>query len=156
MFLDKRYVLGNELAEIGNFHIANISMIVKKFHDNDNYSDAKNLGNCTFINSDAELPKHIIKLLHKCTPMNNKLPMTYLTKELKLNKDKILLALKDYITSTERIGGKEFVVFTDEFVQIFKDKVHYVLNKSETDEALKNDYIDGFIQLSRNNFLVWY
>jgi len=156
MFLDKRYVLGNELAEIGNFNISNISMIVKEFHDNDNYSDAKNLGNCTFLNSDAQLPKHIIKLLHKCTPMNNKLPMTYIIKEFKTKKDDILKSLSEYIEDVTTISGKEFVVFNEDFVNKFKGKVHYILNKSEMQEALDNDYIDGFIQLSRTRFLVWY
>ncbi len=157
MFIKENYILGNELAQISNFNIANISMFVKKLHEEENFEDVKQLGNCTFINKNySKLPKYLIKNTNKCTDISNKLPVSFLKKEFSLQKDVIIKALKQYITRECTIAGKEFIEFNSEFVSKFKNKIYYVLGRNEMQEALQDKTIDGFIELQRNKFLVWY
>ena len=152
MFNREKCILGQELAEVGNMNIANISMII-----NDLGSDVTQFGNCNYINvTSPNIPLYILKHVYKCTNVQNILPMTYLTKEFNTTKSIILDSLSNYIVKVHNIANKELIEFSTEFIQKFENKVHYVLNKKETDECLKEQLIDGFIYLDKNRFLVWY
>lgn len=157
MFLDNGYVLGSELAEVGKFHLANISMYIKEEHDRGNFDDVKKLGKATYINKDAvNLPKYFIKNLNKCSCIDNMLPVTYLTKELGVKYSNLKIALSNYIIKEVRVGTDDLIEFSDEFVNLFKGKVHYTLSNKECNECLNKKLIDGFIKLTKNRFLVWY
>jgi hypothetical protein len=157
MFNREKCILGQELAEVGNMNVANISMMIQDMSKGGNSSDVTQFGNCNYINvTSPDIPLYILKHVHKCTNVQNMLPMTYLTKEFSTSKQSILKSLSQYIVKVHKIANKELVEFNTEFVEKFDGKVHYILNSKETNECLRDGYIDGFIYLDKNRYLVWY
>lgn len=156
MFLDKKYILANELVEKMNIHIANISMLSKQFEDND-YGHVIKMNNCTFINSESRQLPHNIEVglfAHKYTDMSNKLPCTYVKSEFEVTEREWFKS--GIVVDKVVIAGKKFYVFDKEFVKTMKRKVPYVLDAAETAECTAKGYIEGSIQLSKNKFFVWY
>lgn len=157
MFLNKNYVLANELVQKMGIHIANISMLVKYYEDRENFSTMLKMNNCTFINSkDSSLPNNIrIGLANNnFTDMSNKLPCTWVKTEYEMS-DKDLIN-SDMIIEKVKIAGKDFYVFAPEFVQKMQGKIGYTLDKAETMDCMAKGQIDGYTQLSKNKFFTWY
>lgn len=156
MFLHKNYILSNELTQKMGIHIANISMLRKQFEDDDSGTVIKR-NNCTFINIKANnLPNNIRVGISQntFTDMTNKLPCTFVRNEYSLS-DKELMQ-SSIIKEKTKIAGKDFYVFTDEFVKQMKNKNGYVLNKAETMECINNGDIDGYIQITNKKYFTWY
>lgn len=156
MFLNKKYVLGNELVEKMGIHIANISMLAKEFEHND-YGHVIKMNNCTFINRDSrQMPHHIVVGLfaHEYTDMTNKLPVTYVKSEFGVTEREWFKS--GIVTEKVEVAGKKFYVFNDEFVKTMKRMVPYVLDAKETEECTRKGQIKGSIQLSKNKYFVWY
>jgi hypothetical protein len=156
MFLDKKYVLANELIEKMGINIANISTY---------YGQLKHLNNCpiiklnsvSFINKNSGLlPNKMKKTLeeNKFTDMSNKLPCVYVNDYYGLSK--VELEKSGIIIEEVEILEKRFYIFTEEFVKKLKNKVPYVLNEEETISCYKRRQIDGYIELKTNKFLTWY
>lgn len=157
MFLHKNYILANELVQKMDIHIANISMLHKILEDTGNDSEIIKINNCTFINSDSiYLPQNIKKgiLGNKFTNMSNKLPCTFIKTEFNISEKELLKS--GIVNGKVTVAGKQFYEFKDSFIQTIKGKVLYVLDKQDTMDCLKNDEIDGYIEMSKNKFLTWY
>jgi hypothetical protein len=164
MFLGKEYILGNEISEKLNIHIANISILAKLLEDTD---DVKQYGNCTFIKATSKnLPNNIKEGIrnHKFTDFTGILPLSYFLKEFELNakqleKSKITKEIFDMKFESKKSKTesnsikKTFIKFTDEFINEVKGKVLYSLPKNELQENLQ--YIDGHIEIG-TKVLVWY
>jgi hypothetical protein len=156
MFLNKKYILANELVEKMGIHIANISMLAKQFEDND-YGHVIKMNNCTFINSESRQLPHNIEVglfAHKYTDISNKLPCTFVKSEFEVTEREWFKS--GIVTDKVTIAGKKFYVFNDNFVKTMKRKVPYVLDSKETNECMAKGQIEGSIKLSKNKFFVWY
>lgn len=157
MFLDKKYILANELVEKMGIHIANISMLRKLFEHNGNTYDMVKRNNCTFINTKSRhLPNNIMKGINSniLTDMSDKLPRTYVVSEFGITEHELQKSgiLKEKI----KISSKDFYVFQPDFVKEIKGKIPYILDREETLQCFKNKDILGYIELSKNKFLTWY
>lgn len=157
MFLKKNYILANELVQKMDIHIANISMMRKQFEDADDMTTILKMNNCNFIKTNShKLPNNIRQGIacNEFTDMSNKLPCTFVRSEYPLTE-------KDWYASgvvidKVNIAGKQFYVFSDEFVKTTHNKIVYILDKKETDECYRKGQIDGFIQAAKNKFITWY
>lgn len=147
------YFLANELTDKLGIHIANISMFIKNIKD-DEIDNILKLGNCTFIKKDFnKLPKALLKGVHLCTELNNVLPRSWFKEDLDVT-DKELE--KCNIATIIEIAGRKFYQFTNKFAEEINGKVLYILDKSDTESCSRNGEINGYVQLSKNKFLVWY
>jgi len=157
VFLTKDYVLANELVQNMGINIANISNLIKEFEQLDYYGDIIKMNNCTFLKKISDrFPGNIKNGLRKYefTDMSNKLPCRYVQTEYRLS-DKNL-ENSGILLEKRKICGKQFYIFTNDFVKRVKNKIGYTLNKTETNTAIKNGDIDGSLQISKNKFLTWY
>jgi len=156
MFLNSKYILANELVAKMNIHIANISMFAKQFEDSDCGTIIKR-NNCTFINSKSRYLPHNLEvgiIVNEFTDMSNKLPCTYVREEYPMTEKEMFKS--GIVTEKTTICGKQFYVFSDEFVKTMKNKIGYILDAKETKDCTANDQILGSIQLSKNKFFTWY
>jgi hypothetical protein len=156
MFLNKKYILANELVNKMGIHIANISMLMKEHEDSDNGMFVK-MNNCTFINTkDGELPQNIIDGIRAnvFTDMTDKLPCTYIRTEYGITEKELFKA--GMVTKIVTIAGKDFYQFAPEFVEKMKYKIGYVLDEVETMECFRKKQILGYTQLAKNKYFTWY
>lgn len=156
MFLNKKYILANELVEKMGIHIANISMLAKHFEDND-YGHVVKMNNCTFINSKSNQLPHNIEVgvwAHKYTDMSDKLPCTFVRTEYGMTEKEMLKA--DMIIGKVKVAGKDFYQFKPEFIKLVGKNIPYVLDKEDHDYCVAQGQIKGSIQLSKNKFFTWY
>ena len=157
MFLNENYVLSNELVGKMGIHIANISMTRKTLEDQDDLYSIRKMNNCTFINTRAKaLPQYIRRGLdaHEFTPMWDKLPVTWVHAEFAVTERELLRA--GIVLSRARIAGKNFYVFSPEFVRKMQGNIGYILSEAETQECTLTGDIDGFTQLSADKYFTWY
>lgn len=157
MFLNKKYILANELVQKMGIHIANISMLRNQFEDEDDYATIVKMNNCNFVKSGSpKLPRNISSGIsnHTFTDMSNKLPCTFIRTEYEVTERE--LSKSGLIKGKVKVAGKEFYEFTEEFVQKVKNKIVYTLDKNETMECFSKGQIDGYVQVSNNKFLTWY
>ena len=157
MFLNKKYILSNELVDKMGIHIANISMIRQQFEDNNDFGSIVKMNNCSFINITCNhLPNNIKNgiLNNTFTDMSDKLPCTFVKSEYNVTENELFRS--GIVIDKVTIASKDFYVFNQEFIKKMRNKLGYVLNKKELDECIKNNEIDGFEQISKNKFFVWY
>jgi len=157
MFLDNKFILGNELVQKMGIHIANISMLRKSFEHNDDLYSVLKLNNCNFINTKAmNLPNNIKKGIeeHEFTDMSDKLPITWVLGELNCTERNLINA--GIVIDKVTVAGKKFYVFDRAFVDTIGKSIPYILNAEENERLVKGSFIKGSIQLSKNKFLVWY
>lgn len=162
MFLDKKYILANELTQKANIHIANISGLVKGLEEHNLMAgNVEQMGNCTFISKTSKYVPAFIKNYMEAytyTDMSNKIPSTYLGSSLEIPYPKIVEGFKKnkIDVKEEVISGKRFTVFPTEFVEKMKNKTWFVLNKEEYIEQMNEGNIEGGIPLYKNQYLTWY
>lgn len=157
MFKGKEFVLGNELTQKMGISIANVSMIRRELEAAGNVSAITSLNNCTFVDTTCkELPKFFKQGIanNTFTDLSNKLPVTFIEEEFKATEKELLRS--GVVTEKIKIAGKNFYVFSDEFINSVKGKVVYTLDKEDKDLCLASGDIEGFIELSKNKFLTWY
>jgi len=157
MFLDSNYVLGNELVQKMDIHIANVSMVARNLEKVGNYEDIVKLGNCTFINKKSLfLPKNIVRgiITNDFTPMYNKLPCTYVHQEFQTSQAKLLNS--NFIKGIVEVSGKKFYEFEDKFIEDIHEKVLNILDREDALDCFDNGDILGYVELSKNKFLTWY
>ena len=154
MFND--YILGAEVAQKGNFHIANISMLLKDF-DLVEGVDYQKFGGVTLLNKKSlKMPKYIFALLWNkdMTNLKEYIPMAHF-KDMLDNNMKLLKSKYTVIN----IADKQFVQITDTNLKeiIYNEKlVKTVVDFSEVKELLDDNYIIGFEKVSAKKALVWY
>jgi hypothetical protein len=152
----KDYILGAEVAQKGNFHIANISMLLKDF-DLVEGVDYQKFGGVTLLNKQSlKMPKYIYALLWNkdMTNLKEYIPLA-LFKDM-LNGKISMIKSKYKITN---IADKQFVQITDEKLKkvIYNERlVKTVVDFSEIKELLEDNYILGYEKISSKKALVWY
>ena len=154
VFLDKKYILANELVEKMNISMSFISKLSKYL---ENESVMKKLNNCTFIDTTSnKLPKNIKNALKKYTftDISNKLPFTYFRDEFGLTESE--LKNSGIINDVIVIAGKKFYVFSNEFIANTKNCIGYILNEKETFDCYNRNLINGYIQVTKKKYFVWY
>jgi len=157
MFLNKKYILANELVQKMGIHIANISMLRNEFEDQDDMSTIIKMNNCNFIKSGShKLPNNIAMGIaaNEFTDMSNKLPCTWVRTEYEVTEKELQKA--GIITGKIKVAGKDFYEFTEEWVAKVKNKIVYTLDKNETMSCMDKGQILGYVQVSKNKFLTWY
>lgn len=159
-FLTNDFILGNELAEKGNFCVGNISMVKNKLDDKGLTNDIIKMNNCTFVKKNSvNVPLYFKNVMssNEFTDLTNLLPITYFMEEYRiLHTDIKKLKELKFIIEELQISSKMFFRFSDEFVKICENSVMYTLSKKETMECLRTTTIDKYIQLSKNKYLTWY
>jgi len=156
MFLNKNYILANEVVQKGNIHIANISILIKNLSSLDEPPFIK-MNSLTFLNKNSSLlPNNIQNIIssNEFTDLSDKLPCNYVRSEYGITEKELIES--EVVVDKIEICDKKFYVFNQDFIKKVKRKILYVLNKKETEECLKKKQIEGFIQLRPNKFLTWY
>ena len=159
MFLEKKFILANELVKKMKIHIANISMLRNTYSSSEDIYTIKKLNNCTFINTASEkLPNNILQGIKKhgdeLTDMSDKLPCTYIRSEYGMTEKELMKS--GIVIKKVKVASKDFYVFNPEFVKTMKNKIGYVLNAGETKYCSEHGEIEGSIKLSKNKFFTWY
>ncbi len=151
----KNYVLGAEVASKGDFHIANISMLL-----NDGVlvegEDYQKFGGITLLSKQSNnMPKYIKTVMERddLTNLEEYIPLTYFKDLLESN----IKLVKD-LYEEKTIFGKKFVkpkgILKD--VLLNEKLVKSVVSSDELEELYKDDLIKGDIKLAKNKHLVWY
>ena len=157
MFLNKNYISSNELVEKMGIHIANISMLRNSLEYDDDITTIVKKGGASFIKKNSyKLPSNIKEGIvnNEFTDISNKLPCPFVKSEYQVSEKELMKS--GLVISKEKIAGKDFYVFSDDFVKKVRNKIVYTLNKEETMECFAKKQIDGYIQVSKNKFLTWY
>jgi len=157
MFLSKDYILSNELVEKMRIHIANISMLRKKFEHKDDLYNIRKFNNCTFINTKCrDLPNNLRQGIsnNEFTDISNKLPISFVRTELGCTEKQLFQS--EIVQSKETIAGKKFYVFDKAFAHFVGNSVPYILNAEEHAECEDKGYIKGSIRMSANRYFTWY
>lgn len=157
MFLNKNYILANELVEKMNINIANISILKKQYEDEDDNTTIVKLNNCSFIKGNSyKLPNNIRIGIDsfEFTDMSDKLPCSYFKSEYGFSDKEIMNS--SIVYQKVNVSGKQFYQFDPEFVKKVKNAVMYPLDKKETDECYSKGQIAGYVQMAKNKFLTWY
>ena len=157
MVISDNYVLSNEVAQKGNIHIANFSMFQKLCEERNIRGAIEKYGNCTFLNSRSiDVPKNFRKIIQseKMTDLKNCVLLSYVISYLQTSKADF--ARLPGVKRTFKVSGKEFAELTPEFANIMKNKVVTNVNKADYHECLRDGDIEDGIELSKNNYIVWY
>lgn len=148
------YVLGAEVAEKGGFNISNISMLIadEKMMEG---SDYLKYGTVTLINKESQnLPTYINKVIEEqeLTNLSGYMPTKYFLEEVDDNTKLIMDMYKDV-----KICNKKFVEVIPEtplHEAFFGGYTLNVCDKSEWPEI--EQYIEGYLDLSKDKRLTWY
>lgn len=157
MFLTRDYILANELVEKMGIHIANISMLRKRYFDDDDAFNIRKMNNSLFINiKTRKLPKYIKRGIrdHEFTDLSNLMLCTYIKSEFKVTERE--LSNSGIVIGKVKVAGKLFYVFDPEFAQQVSQRIPYILNLKEKNECTAAGTIQGSVQLSKNKFFTWY
>ena len=153
MFED--YVLGSEVASIGDFNISNISMLINDGVMVEGVDYYKYGGTTLLYKYSNTLPEYIKKIIEnkELTDLSNFYPINFFMDDIMDKKitDKTLY-------EEVKINGKKFIKPKGELVDILKDikKVKSVVHKKELEELYKDNLIKGDIKISKDYHLVWY
>lgn len=157
MFLNKRYILANELVQKMNIHIANISMLRSQFEDDDDFHTIVKMNNCAMIDTKSQkLPRNIVEGIHKntFTDMSDKLPCTWVRAEHEMTERELFKS--GIVIKKTKVAGKDFYVFNQEFVNTMRHKIPYILDEKDMLECTSKNQILGSIKLGKNKFFTWY
>ena len=152
----KNFILGTEIAKAGNFHIANISILLKENGLLEGVDYLKYGGITLIAKSSIRFPKYITEIINenKFTDLSDFLPLNYF-KDLLENNTKLIA---DKFTEVE-IGGKKFVKITDKKLSNIMTNdttVKSVVDNSEILELVNENLIVGHLKLSNKKSLIWY
>ena len=152
----KNFILGTEIAKAGNFHIANISILLKENGLLEGVDYLKYGGITLIAKSSIRFPKYITEIINenKFTDLSDFLPLNYF-KDLLENNTKLIA---DKFTEVE-IGGKKFVKITDKKLSNIMTNdttVKSVVDNSEIPELVNENLIVGHLKLSNKKSLIWY
>lgn len=161
MFLSSNYILGNELVDRMDINIANVSIMSKRFEDENDITTVIKMNNCNFIKSDSpKLPKYIqtgIRELSSQKPFtdfSDKLPCTWFRSEFELSDKDVMNS--EMVKDKVKIHGKEFYVFEKSFIDKVHNRICYVLDESDTKDCWNKKQIEGYIKLSKKKYMTWY
>ena len=151
----KDYILGTEIAEKGNFHQANISMLLSDFGLIEG-NDYLKYGGIVLINKKSLLlPNYIREVIENngFTDLSKYLPKVYFMDILENQTSNI----KDKFNEVT-ISSKKFVEVDDELQKLFNNNnlIKTTVDNSELPELIADGYIKGSIKLSNKKTLVWY
>lgn len=158
MFIPEGYALSNEIANKAKISIANFSMFRKLSEDNNHPEDILKYGNCTFVKTNSYgLPNYIRKALKLgYTNCSGLALISYLRSEYNIKDSEIMTAFKNYNPQVVKIANKKFLKLDESFVNKLKNKIITNLTKTDTMECMRDGDIEGYLKISKNNYLVWY
>lgn len=157
MFINKNYILANELIEKMDIHISNISVLKQSYENVGDYHTFLKMNNCTFINSKSKSLPYNIRVgisENEFTDLSDKLPSPYIRTEFHVNE--MFWFNSGIVIEKIKISGKQFYVFDPEFVKKMKGKIPYILDEAEARKCKMDGDIEGYTQLSRNQYFTWY
>jgi len=174
----EKYVLGSELAEKGNFHIANISMLINEEWMQEGI-DYKKFGGITLLHTEClVLPAYIQKVIdeQELSDLSGLVPKSFVKSELSEyfeDEDKVVynsagledvqpVITKNYINKIKgmfedvMVSKKSFVKISDDKLALaFADrKNRAIMDVDDFPEA--NEYVDGYIELTNDKVLAWF
>jgi hypothetical protein len=155
MYLSKKYILASELTAFMQIHIANISMLKKKYDEDGNTSTIKKYGNCLFIDStDKSLPANIKRGIesYNFTDFSNMLPVTFLQSEFEVSIK--ILQERNIVQDIITIQGKKFAIINPEFKSKTTGATFYLHDDKDMKESIP--YVDGYVMLKKDKCLSWY
>lgn len=152
----KDFVLGSEIAKGGDFHIANMSMVIKDFELVEGTDYLKFGGITLFSKTSICFPKNIdvVMKTYKFTDLSNLVPLKFFKDELENNTNMIKTKFKEV-----KVDGKQFIEITDEKLsEVFHNPklVRSVVSANEIPELVNGGYILGYMQVNKNKYLTWY
>lgn len=156
-FLNKKYILANELCDAMQINIANISGLRKEFEHEDDYTTILKRSGSIFVNTKSEkipnnLTQGIRKFRDKFTDVSNIAPPSWLKLEYDISSTDLL---HPFFGAEEiSISGKRFFRFSDDFVKLTKNKV--LLMTTLDDVREHRTLIDDYVQIRKNRALMWY
>lgn len=158
MFIPEGYALSNEIANKAKISISNFSMFRKLSEDNNHPEDVLKFGNCTFIKTNSyALPNYIRKALSLgYTDCSGLALVSYLRSEYNIKDSEIMTAFKEYNPQIVKIAGKKFLKLDEAFVKQLKGKITTNLTKADAMECMRDGDIEGYLKISKDNYLVWY
>lgn len=148
IYLDENHVLANEVCEILDIHMSNISNLKSE--------TILKLGNCPILSKkDVTLPNNIRIGMnsHKITSLKDKMVLTHFKSEYNLNEKEILEHIAERF---EIISDKKFIVYKPEFIKLIKtnkikyDNVFSVITHKELNE-LQSEMDFKFVKIIKNN-----
>jgi len=154
----KNFILGTEVAKIGNIHIANISILLKENNLIEGVDYLKFGGITLLAKQSLQYPKYITELINnninKFTDLSELVPAKYFIDVLENNTK---LIAKKYQTIT--VDSKKFIKILDK--DLFKIMTNELITKSvvtndEIPELISENYIVGYIKLTEKKSLCWY
>lgn len=157
MFLNKNYILSNELLDKTDISLVKISMLRKQFEDADDFTTIVKMNNCNFIKSDSQkLPKDLRKGIesNEFIDFSNKLPCSWVRDEFQVKEEELFKS--GIIINKVVLHKKKFYVFSDDFINKVKNRIPYILNREDTQKCYQKGQIEGYIELSKNKFMTWY
>ena len=152
LYLTEDHVLGAELCELMQIHMANISNL--------KLSSILKFGNCPILcKSDSDLPPKIKTNLFRSelTSLKDKIPLSYFKSEYNLTNEEILTHVADKI---EIIAGRKILCYKPEFLQKIKrykiDNMIYIADRKELNEFLYEYEDVDYIKVTNNKYIVIY
>jgi len=152
----KDFVLGIEIAELGNMAVANISMAIQERNLVEGEDYLKFGGITLFSKKTPNLPRNLENLLYRkeLTDLSSYVPYSHFVETVNGK----LSRLKDKFTKVQ-ISGKQFVQITDsELYSVFmsNDLIRCVVPANDVKELVEDELIEGSMTLSNSETLVWY
>jgi len=153
LYLGKEHVLGNEICELLNIHIANISNLKSE--------NIIKVGRCPILSkTDLTITRKIRNTMfdQRITSLENKIPLTYFKSEYSMKDSEILDTIAEKI---ETIAGKKFIVYKQEFIDKIKqpnniDNLIYVCDAQEFSELQPENVIKYSYKINDKKYLVIY
>jgi len=152
----KNFILGTEIAKVGGFHIANISILLKENGLLEGVDFLKYGGITLIAKKSIRFPKYITEIINKnkFTDLSNLLPQNYFLDILEGNTKLIENKFK-----VVDILGKKFVDINDEKlfnIMTVDTLIKSVIDNSELQELINGNYIMGHLKLTNKKSLTWY
>lgn len=163
MFLNRNYVLGNELVKYLGVTPSLLSMARKDLIHNEDYTTILKLGGTVLVNGNSRnLPSvfqvnlDVLRDESIFTNMSNKLPIPYVSRELQITRKELNIIGGKEI----KIGSTRFWEFEDDFVKKLtkrtKKTIPYILDAESYFKCLQLNQIEGGIMLKPNKYFTWY
>jgi len=159
MFLKEGFILGNELIQKMEIHLANLGNLRLSYDDAcDNYN-IRRMNNCMMLNSKCKkLPKTfkrgIERFKSELTDMSDKLPCTYIHKEFKISEKQLFE--HNIVIDKINVANRNLYVFNPVFVKKLRNNIPYILDGNDFKECSEQGILKGAIQITSNKYFVWY
>lgn len=162
MFLNKNYVLGNELCAYLGINQANLSILRKERELQEDFSTVQKLSGTVVVDlSSRHLPNNFRLsaddiVCANFTEIHDKLPLSYIKEELNLTEAELkVLGAEEVLVKYQNLKEIKLWKFP-EYLTKLRNPIPYTLNAEEYEKCLKNKQIAGGVKLKPSKYFVWY